>query len=150
MDWLTQIVFWHWWILAGMFLILELAWPLFFFLWLGFSAATVGFLLLVFPGVDVAVQMVLFGALSVVAVLAWRKYRQARPPAPGPSTQNQRGQQYSGRVFTLDEPIVDGVGKVRVDNSVWRIMGPDLPAGAHVRVIGVDGVDFIVEGADPT
>ena len=150
MDWLTHIVFWHWWILAGMLLILELTWPLFFFLWLGFSAATVGFLLLVFPETGVAVQMVMFGALSVVAVLAWRKYRQARPAVPGPSTQNQRGQQYTGRILTLDDPIIDGIGKVRVDDSVWRVTGPDLPAGAQVRVVGVDGIDFIVEGADPT
>jgi hypothetical protein len=85
-----------------------------------------------------------------VAVLAWRKYRQARPAVPGPSTQNQRGQQYTGRILTLDDPIIDGIGKVRVDDSVWRVTGPDLPAGAQIRVVGVDGVDFIVEGADPT
>ena len=81
MEWLKEIVFWHWWILAGMFLILELTSPVFFFLWLGFSAAAVGFLLLVFPQIPVAVQLVLFGVLFVVAVLAWRKYGEAHPPS---------------------------------------------------------------------
>ncbi len=150
MDWLTHIVFWHWWILAGMLLILELSSPIFFFLWLGFSAAAVGFLLLVFPHITVEVQLVLFGLLSVVAVLAWRKYREARPPGSDQPLLNQRGQQYTGRVFTLGDPIINGVGKVQVDDSTWRVKGPDLPEGTRVRVVGVDGTVFIVEKADFT
>jgi membrane protein implicated in regulation of membrane protease activity len=148
MEWLSQISFWHWWILAGMLLILELTSPVFFFLWLGFSAAAVGFLLLVFPNLPVEVQLVLFGILSVVAVLAWRKYREARPPTSDQPLLNQRGQQYTGRVFTLDHPIINGVGKVHVDDSTWRVKGPDLPAGSDVRVVGVDGVVFIVENVE--
>ncbi len=46
MEWLDNVVFWHWWILAGVLLILELTSPVFFFLWLGFAAAAVGFILL--------------------------------------------------------------------------------------------------------
>ena len=90
MEWLNQIVFWHWWILAGMLLILELTSPVFFFLWLGFSAAAVGFLLLVFPNIPIEVQLVLFGILSVVAVLAWRKYREVHPPLSDQPLLNQR------------------------------------------------------------
>jgi membrane protein implicated in regulation of membrane protease activity len=147
-EWLNQIDFWHWWILAGMLLILELTSPVFFFLWLGFSAAAVGFLLLVFPGILLSGQLVLFGILSVVAVLAWRKYREVHPPISDQPLLNQRGQQYTGRIFSLDHPITNGVGKVVVDDSTWRVKGPDLPAGTHVRVVGVDGVVFVVESAE--
>ena len=76
---MNHIVFWHWWILAVLLLVLELARPLFVFLWLGFAAAAVGFQLLVFPNTPVRAQLVLFGVLSWVAVLAWRRYRKARP-----------------------------------------------------------------------
>lgn len=148
MGWIDNILFWHWWILAGMLLILELTSPVFFFLWLGFSAAAVGFLLLVFPGIPIEAQLVLFGVLSVVAVLAWRKYREVHPPTSDQPLLNRRGQQYAGRVFTLDHPIVNGVGKVEVDDSTWRVKGPDLPAGTRVRVVDVDGVVFVVESAD--
>ena len=79
MEWFDQIVFWHWWILAGALVILELTWPLFFFLWLGFSAAAVGFLLLAFPELPVSGQMLLFGVLSVAAIYAWRHYREHHP-----------------------------------------------------------------------
>lgn len=148
MDWLNHVVFWHWWILAGVLLIFELSTPVFFFLWLGFSAAAVGFLLLVFPSIPVEAQLVLFGILSVVAVFAWRRYQESHPPESDQPLLNQRGQQYTDRVFTLDHPIVNGVGKVEVDDSTWRVKGPDLPAGTRIRVVGVDGVIFIVETAD--
>ena len=78
-EWINHIVFWHWWILAGMLLILELTSPMFIFLWLSFSSAAVGFLLLVFPGIPVGVQLLLFAILSVATVLAWRKYRAKQP-----------------------------------------------------------------------
>ena len=29
------------------------------------------------------------------------------------------------RVFTLDMPMVDGCGTVRIDDSGWRVSGPD-------------------------
>ena len=79
MEWLEHIVFWHWWILAGMLLILELTSPVFIFQLLAFSAAAVGFLLLVFPNIPVLAQLALFGVLSAVTVLAWRKYRAKQP-----------------------------------------------------------------------
>ena len=52
---------------------------------------------------------------------------------------------YVGRHFTLTAPIVDGVGKLQVDDSSWKIMGQDLPAGAHVKVVGTEGTMLRVE-----
>ena len=54
-----------------------------------------------------------------------------------------------GRTFTLDEPIVNGLGKVRVDDSTWKISGEDCAAGSKVRVVDVDGVVFRVEVIEP-
>lgn len=144
MEWLGQIDFWHWWILAGLLLILELTMPSFFFLWLGIAAAATGFLLLVFQDIPLEMQLVLFSILSILAVIAWRKYRETRPVASDQPNLNRRGHQYIGRVFTLDQAIENGVGKVTVDDSTWRVKGPDLPAGTHVRVQNVDGVVFVV------
>ena len=148
MAWLDQIVFWHWWIFAGLLLILELTAPAFFFLWLGIAAAAVGLILMVFPSIDLETQLILFAIASVVAVLAWRKYREARPISTDQPNLNRRGQQYIGRVFSLSVPIINGVGKVTVDDSTWKIKGPDLPAGTHIKVTGVDGVVFKVEASE--
>ena len=139
------VVFWHWWILSGVLLILELTSPIFFFLWIGIAAAAGGFLLLVLPGLSLEVQLVCFSILSVFAVIAWRKYRETHAPVSDQPLLNQRGLQYNNRIFTLDHPIVNGVGKVVVDDSTWRVKGPDLPTGQRVRVVGVDGTVFVVE-----
>jgi membrane protein implicated in regulation of membrane protease activity len=145
MGWLEQIVFWHWWILAGLLLILELSAPVYFFLWLGIAAAAVGFLVLVFPSQPIEMQLVFFGTLSIVAVIVWRKYRETHVVESDQPLLNQRGRQYLGRIFTLDNSIENGVGKVEVDDSTWRVKGPDLPAGTKVKVTDVDGVVFVVE-----
>ena len=60
---------------------------------------------------------------------------------------NRRGEQYVGRRLTLDEPIVNGRGQVKVDNSTWRVEGADLPAGTPVIVTGVRGTILNVERA---
>jgi membrane protein implicated in regulation of membrane protease activity len=145
MEWLEQIVFWHWWIFAGLLLILELTITMFFFLWLGIAAAAVGLILLVFPGLSVETQLVLFAVTSIVAVIVWKKYREARPVKTDQPNLNRRGHQYIGRVFTLEEPIINGDGKVTVDDSTWRVKGPDMPTGATVKVTGIDGVIFSVK-----
>lgn len=146
--WLGSIVFWHWWILAGLLLILELTAPAFFFLWLGIAAASVGLILLVFPTLGIETQLVLFAIASIVSVIAWRKYRESRPLTTDQPNLNRRGHQYIGRVFSLTHPIDNGVGKVTVDDSTWKIKGPDLPAGTHIKITGVEGVVFTVEQAD--
>ena len=147
MDWLDHILFWHWWILAGVLLILELTLPAFFFLWLGIAAAATGLIMLVFPNLPLETQMVLFSVLSVIALLAWRRYRESHPTTTDQPNLNRRGQQYIGREFTLEAPVINGVGKVVVDDSTWRVRGPDLPAGTQVRVRDVDGVVFLIEPA---
>ena len=148
MEWLAHVEFWHWWILAGLLLILELTAPAFFFLWLGIAAAAVGLILLVFPAIDFETQLILFAICSIVSVLAWRKYRETRPIKTDQPNLNRRGHQYIGREFSLNDPMINGVGKVTVDDSTWRVKGPDLPAGTHIKVTGVDGVIFTVEAAE--
>ena len=148
MAWLEHVVFWHWWILAGLLLILELTAPAFFFLWLGIAAAAVGLILMVFPSIGIETQLILFSIASIVAVIAWRKYRESRPLKSDQPNLNRRGHQYIGRMFSLDHPIVNGVGKVTVDDSTWKVKGADMPAGTHVKVTGVEGVVFTVEATD--
>jgi len=148
MPWLEHVVFWHWWILAGLLLILELTAPAFFFLWLGIAAAAVGLILLVFPSIGIETQLVLFAIASIVSVVAWRKYRESRPLITDQPNLNRRGHQYIGRIFSLADSIDNGVGKVIVDDSTWKVKGPDLPAGTHIKVTGVEGTVFTVESAE--
>jgi membrane protein implicated in regulation of membrane protease activity len=57
---------------------------------------------------------------------------------------NQRAAQLVGRNATLHEAIVDGSGRIKIGDTIWRVSGPDLPAGAKVTVSAIDGSSLVV------
>jgi inner membrane protein len=140
MDLLQDATYWHWWVLGVVLIILEIISPAVFFLWMGISAGMVGVLVLLFPSMGWELQMLLFAVFSVASIVFWRNYLKTHPTESDQPKLNRRGEQYVGRLFTLKEPVVNGFGKIRVDDSTWKIAGADCPAGTKVRVTGVDGV----------
>ncbi len=144
-GWLSGIGHWHWWVLGIAFVVLEVFSPAAFFLWLGIAAALVGLLLLAMPQLAWEWQLLAFAGFSVASVVLGRSYLKRHPIRTDQPTLNRRGEQYVGRVFTLETPIVNGNGKIRVDDTSWKVRGPDCPAGSQVRVNGVDGVVLLVE-----
>ena len=145
MEWLDQIEFWYWLIAAVVMIILEMVLPLAYFLWMGISAFIVGLLLFAIPTMPLLIQVVIFGVLAVVTLVLYKRHQKANPVVNDEPNLNRRGEQYVGRIFTLDEPIVNGVGKVKVDDSTWKVKGSDMPVGSKVRVLSVDGTIFNVE-----
>ena len=142
---LESAEYWHWWVFGIVLIILELFAPGAFFMWLGIAAGVVGFIMLVMPDMTWQTQWILFAVLSVVSIIAWRMFAKKQPPETDHPTLNRRGEQYVGRTFTLSEPITDGVGKIRVDDSMWKIEGLDCPAGTKIKVISADGTMLKVE-----
>lgn len=147
-EFLSALEFWHWWILAAALIILEVLAPGTFFLWMGVSAGLIGALLLVAPATPWEIQLFVFTVISVASVFVWRKYLKKNPIQTDAPTLNRRGQQYVGRVYTLSEAIVNGVGKIKVDDTLWKVNGKDTEAGKNVRVTAVDGVVLLVESID--
>ena len=144
---LEQIVFWHWWLAAVVFIVIEIVAPGFVFLWIGVAAGIVGLLLLAVPSMTWQIQFLIFALLSVVTLVAWRAYLRRHPTETDRPALNRRGEQYVERVFTLEEAIVNGHGKLHVDDSTWKIEGEDMPSGAKVRVTGVESTVLKVEKA---
>jgi membrane protein implicated in regulation of membrane protease activity len=144
---MTEILFWHWWILAAILAVLEIIMPGVFMLWLGVAAAITGLIAFAVPVTTWEVQGLMFAVLSVASVWAWRTYQRRHPTETDLPTLNRRGEQYVGRRLTLDHAIVNGRGHVRVDDSTWRVEGADLPAGTKVVVTGVAGTILKVERA---
>ncbi|MEN8166530.1 MAG: NfeD family protein [Pseudomonadota bacterium] len=140
MDLLNNLDYWHWFILAVVLVILEVFSPGVFFIWMGLAAGIVGLILLAVPQMDWQYQLLIFALFSVANILVARLILQRHPIKTDQPNLNRRGEQYTGRVFTLEEPIVNGEGKIRVDDSTWKIRGTDCPAGTQVKVTGVDGV----------
>ena len=142
---LETIEFWHWWIAAIVLIVVEVFAHGTVALWMGVSAAVVGLLLLAIPDVTWQTQFLVFAVLSIAAVVARRAYQLRHPTVTDQPALNRRGEQYIGRVFTLSEAIVDGTGKIHVDDTMWKVDGEDLPEGTKVRVTGVDGTVLTVD-----
>jgi membrane protein implicated in regulation of membrane protease activity len=129
-----------WWLLALVLIGAELMLPGFFMLWIGLAAAALGVVLLFVPDMTFGVQAVVFTVFALVSCFGyWRFVRQAmNEPSDRPHL-NRRAEQYIGRRFTLATAIVNGQGKARVGDSLWLVEGADLPAGAGIEVVAVDG-----------
>ncbi|RVL11686.1 NfeD family protein, partial [Sinorhizobium meliloti] len=58
---------------------------------------------------------------------------------------NRRGESLVGRTAVLEQPIAEGRGRVRLDDTTWSVEGPDLPVGARVRIVASSGRHLTVE-----
>ena len=145
-EFLTNLQYWHWWVLGIICLAIEMFAPGAIFLWFGASAAVLGVLLLIMPDLSWQLQITLFSVLSLLSILGWRQYRKNVPEESNDyPTLNKRGEELVGRVFTLDEPIVNNYGKIRVDDTMWKINGTDAQAGQRVKVVSLEGTVLKVE-----
>jgi inner membrane protein len=131
---------WSWIIAGAILLALELAVPGGILLWLGISG--------LITGLAAMFQFLIFGALSLITIVGWLRYTKGRGEQPTDNPfLNKRVERFIGKEAVLSEPIRNGSGRVSIDDSVWRIAGPDLNAGQRVRIVGHDGAVLKVEAA---
>ena len=144
-EFITNIEYWHWWVLAMVCLSLEIFAPGAVFIWFSASAAVMGFVLLLLPDLAWQGQITLFGILSLLSILGWRLYRQKVPEIDAHPALNKRGEELIGRIFTLNKPIIDNYGKINVDDTMWKVYGDDCDSGQKVKVISLSGTVLNVE-----
>jgi len=100
----------------------------------------------IIPELSWQMQFILLACFSLVSIAMWRFSRKLFPQNEAEASHlNRRGEQYIGRTFTLLEPIINSTGKIKVDDSTWRVKGEDAPIGTQVRITGVKGIIFDVE-----
>lgn len=136
---------WNWVILGLVLVGLEMLSPGVFLIWLGIAALLTGALDGLF-GLSWQAALLVFAVLSIVSVLIGRLL--ARGQVDSQAQQpflNRRGEALVGRSFTLDGAIAGGEGQLRVGDSVWRVVGPDMAAGSTIRVTRIDGATLVVE-----
>ncbi len=117
----------------------------FFLLWMGIVSAAMGILIWGLPEILWQYQLVLFAVASLVSMVGWHYYLKRHRSETDAPRLNRRAEQYIGRTFILSEAIVNGRGKIRVDDSTWQVEGPELPEGSKVEVTSVNGVMLIVQ-----
>lgn len=135
------------WIVAGLVLLaLELVVPGGFLLWMGISGIVTG-LVVLFWAIGWSLQWLIFGVLSLVSIALWVRWTRSRPSATDRPYLNRRAEQFVGQEAVLEQAIQQGFGRVVLGDTVWRVSGPDLPAGQRVRIVGSAGAVLQVEAA---
>jgi len=138
---------WNWLIFGIVLMALELMAPGVFLFWLGVAALLVGLLSFV-THPSWQVQILMFAVFAAAAVPLWRRLaRSGTAVSKSNPFLNRRADALVGRVFTLEKPIIDGSGTVRIDDTIWRVAGPDTPAGSRVRIVQADGASLTVAAA---
>jgi len=130
--------FWHWLIVAAFFAVIEIAAPAMVCIWLAAAALGTAVVTAVAPRLHWEYQALLFAALAIASIAIGRLTLVHGRPSLRATHLNRRAETYIGRTFTLDRPLVDGRGRLKIDDTVWLVEGPDLPAGTRIRVTGAD------------
>ena len=138
---------WNWLIFGLILMTLELLAPGVFPFWLGLAALLVGLIsFAIHPPWQL--QLLMFAVFAAAAVPLWRRVARNNTAASKSNRfLNKRAEALVGRVFTLEKPIIDGLGTVRIDDTIWRVAGPDTPAGSRVRIVQADGASLTVASA---
>ncbi|PXA99696.1 hypothetical protein DMC47_02065 [Nostoc sp. 3335mG] len=127
------------WIVAGLVLLgLELVVPGGFLLWLGIAGMLTG-LFVLFQPLDWPFQLLLFGTLALVSIVLWTRWSRNRRRQSDRPYLNNRTDSYIGHEAVLADPITGGFGRLALGDTIWRISGPDLPAGQRIRITGSEG-----------
>lgn len=127
------------WIIAGLILLaLELVLPGGFLLWLGIAGVVTG-IVVFFEPIAWPFQWLIFATMALVAIVVWLRWTRSRADQSDRPFLNQRADRFLGQEGVLEEPTVGGFGRLALGDTVWRISGPDLPAGQRVRITGSDG-----------
>lgn len=134
----------HWlWIAAGLLLCAgEMIAPGVFLLFLGLAAIATGFIVAVVP-LGFVWALLMFAVLSGVAVLLGSRFYGSRENASDQPFLNRRADALVGHAYPLAEAIKAGEGAIRVNDTKWRVRGPDMPAGTRVRVTGVEDATML-------
>ncbi len=117
-------------------------------MWLGFAAAAMMAVMLIAPGLDILPQAILFAVFAIASVLVYRRWFRARAQISDKPLLNRRANQLIGQTALLDQPIVRGRGRIQLADTYWTVEGPDLPAGAAVRIVATDGMTLQVQEAE--
>lgn len=138
--------YWMWIGIAVFLAIIEvITFGSIFLLLIALSALIVGAIQWMFPSIAWQYQALLFCFMVISANIFIWQYAKRRPKTSSHNHLNQKDKQFLGKTYSLQEPIVNGRGKIKIGDTVWLVSGPDQNKGSVVRVIGMNGTILDVQ-----
>lgn len=150
MEWLdANVAYWHWIVLGLILAAAEIFAPSFFMIWLGASAIVVGLLTWFMP-FSFALQMLIWGLLSLACLVGWFKY--IAPKMKDATKSGMAKEALHGQIGTvLEYNSSTSRGMLRfpaplLGEDEWRFISQEnLVSGDKVVVIDTSGNDLLVK-----
>lgn len=136
--------YWIWLILGLALAVLEMLVPGVYLIWLAAAAIVIAAITFV-SGPPLAIQVIAFVSLALVFAFSARRWLRESPIESTDPLLNNRGGRLVGEIALVTTAIESGSGRVRVGDSEWIARGPDVVAGARVRITGSNGAELLVE-----
>ncbi len=144
-EFFTQLESWHWLSLGILLLLGEVLGAGGFLLGLGIGALLVALMVSVLPGLSWQAQLVWFGVLSIVSTLVYWKGFRALNQATDQPLLNNRAERLVGRKVEILEPVVNGKGKVQIEDALWTVLADDdIEVGVAVEIVATKGMELLV------
>lgn len=147
-----ELLYWHWIVLGVILMLSEIFLGSFFIFWFGAAALSVGFAMLVIPGMSAAAQLITWAFSSTVFAIGWFKF--IKPLSVDRTKAGLSRESLLGEIGqVLDPPNGDRFGKLRfpapiLGSDEWLIISQDeLAIGDRVSVIDLSGNSLIVTKA---
>lgn len=134
-----------WMVLAVLLGGAELLAPGVSLVFIAIAAAITGLTALAVPDLPLSAQLLSLAVWSIAAILIGRRWYRDYPVETADPMLNDRGARLVGEIVIVTEPIIGGRGRVRLGDSEWLALGPDLPVGARARVAGVEATAVRIE-----
>ncbi len=149
-DFISTMPFWYWWVFAVALLVIELSTGSTYFLWPAIAAAATGLISISPLGAFWQSQLLAFAILTIGLSIVAPRYVKPWIHKTQKDHQllNERGAQKVGRRAAVDETFVNGVGKVRLGDTLWLAEsenGEDFDAGVNVVVARAEGTKLFVK-----
>ena len=140
-----NLLFWHWWVFAIVLVVLEIFSAGAFFIWMAVAAVITGLALLIMPEMSWQIQFIVFAVASIISIVVGRSFFNRKEINTEDPTLGELESSMIGKVFIVEQAIVNGSGRLKVGESTWKAKGPDCDVGSTVKVIAVNGAELIVE-----
>lgn len=135
-------IYWHWLIIALTLIIAESLGAAGLLIALGMAAALTGLVTWLFA-FNWQIQLLFFSLVSILSTLCWWYIFRSHSLSTD-SLLNRPLESTIGKSGILFEAIENGRGKIQLEGINWLVIGPDLPKGTTVKIIGVDEGYLIV------
>jgi membrane protein implicated in regulation of membrane protease activity len=147
-----ELLYWHWIVFGIALMLTEIFLGSFFIFWLGAAAVVVGLMLIPFPTVSEAAQLIIWAFSSVVFAVGW--FKLLKPLAIDKTKAGLSKEALLGEFGqVLAPPNGDKFGTVRfpaplLGSDEWLIISQDeLVIGDRVSVVDLSGNSLIVKKA---